>query len=255
MTSDNGVSNRPRFSPRALAAFGLLSSAQTLARVFYRIEMKWLGQDLPPDPWSQIRIVAVLNHTSLYEPLFTGGVPSRFLWRIASRGIIPVAQKTIQRPLTGLFFRFIAAKVAPITRQRDDTWTQVIDQVDDESMVVLAPEGRMRRATGLDSKGQPMTVRGGIADLLERIPGGPMLLAYSGGLHHVQIPGQRLPRLFRTIRMNLERVDIESYRSALNEAVAQGLSFKQAVIQDLERRRDENCPIVSDTTAPTPSHP
>jgi hypothetical protein len=37
-------------------------------------------------------------------------------------------------------------------------------------MVLMAPEGRMKRADGLDAHGQPMTVRGGIADILEVVP-------------------------------------------------------------------------------------
>jgi hypothetical protein len=47
-------------------------------------------------------------------------------------------------------------------------------------------------------------VRGGIADILEAIPSGRMLLAYSGGLHHVQAPGEHVPRPFRTLYLNLE---------------------------------------------------
>ncbi len=81
-------------------------------------------------------------------------------------------------------------------------------------MVMILPEGRMMRRNGLDSNGQPMTVRGGIADILDAIPDGRMLLAYSGGLHHVQAPGDGLPRLFRSIRLNLEAVDIADYRAA-----------------------------------------
>jgi len=34
-----------------------------------------------------------------------------------------------------------------------------------------------------------------------------MLIAYSGGLHHVQVPG-KLPRAFKTVRLRLEIVDI-----------------------------------------------
>jgi hypothetical protein len=107
--------------------------------------------------------------------------------------------------------------------------------------VALLPEGRMKRATGLDSTGQPMTVRGGIADLIESLGAGRMLLAYSGGLHHVQAPGERFPRLWKTIRMRLELVDIASYRTALL-AQAGAAGFKRAVIADLERRRDLHCP-------------
>ena len=86
-----------------------------------------------------------------------------------------------------------------------------------------------------------MTVRGGIADMLESIGDGRMLLAYSGGLHHVQVPGERWPRLWKTIRMRLEVVDLGVYhRELLAQAGPEG--FKRAVIADLERRRDENCP-------------
>ena len=46
----------------------------------------------------------------------------------------------------------------------------------------------MKRANGMDLEGMPMTIRGGVADLLMAIPGGRMLIAYSGGLHHVQVP-------------------------------------------------------------------
>ena len=85
-----------------------------------------------------------------------------------------------------------------------------------------------------------MTVRGGIADILEVVGSGRMLLAYSGGLHHVQIPGQLLPRPFRTIRVRVETVDIEAYCRSLREAPG-GEELKRAVKVDLERRRDLYC--------------
>jgi len=103
-------------------------------------------------------------------------------------------------------------------------------------------------AAGLDASGKPMTVRGGIADILESLGSGRMLLAYSGGLHHVQVPGERFPRLWKTIRMRLELVDIAAYRAdLLREAGPAGL--KRAVIADLERRRDLNCPCEPGTAA------
>ena len=105
----------------------------------------------------------------------------------------------------------------------------------------------MMRANGLDSNGQPMTVRGGISDILEAVDGGVMLIAYSGGLHHVQAPGELVPRIFRTIRMRFELLDVQSYREERNaEAEADRVSFKRKVVEDLERRRDRNCPIVPD---------
>jgi len=225
---------------RSYLVFLLLVLVKVSSRLFYRVEMQWIG-DPPADRWRHIRLVAVLNHTSLYEPLFTGGVPLSFLWRIARHGVVPIAQKTTVRPLIGRFYKLIAARVISITRERDESWDKVLAHVDPDAMVTLLPEGRMKRATGLDAAGQRMTVRGGIADILEALGAGRMLLAYSGGLHHVQAPGERFPRLWKTIRMRLELVDIASYRAALL-AKAGAAGWKRAVIEDLERRRDQLCP-------------
>ena len=65
-------------------------------------------------------------------------------------------------------------------------------------MVIILPEGRMKRENGLDLHGNPMNVRGGIADILLAMKQGRMLIAYSGGLHHVQFPGG-VPRIFKTV--------------------------------------------------------
>jgi hypothetical protein len=184
--------------------------------------------------------VAILNHTSLYEPLLAGGVPNRLLHEIARRGVAPVAEKTLSRPLVGRFFRLVAPDVVPVTRQRDASWQELVDRIGPQSLVIMAPEGRMKRPTGLDAEGNPMTVRGGIADVLRGIPDGLMLLAYSGGLHHVQAPGELLPRPFKRISLRLELLDIAAYREEqLRRAGRHG--FKRAVIEDLEARRDRHC--------------
>jgi hypothetical protein len=214
-------------------------SLKWLSRVFYRHDFAWLGET-PKDPWADVRLVAFLNHTSLFEPVFLGIVPSRFCWRIAAHGVIPAADKTTDRPLVGLFYKFVAHRVMPITRQRDETWFQVLRAIDPESMVVMAPEGRMKRANGLDLQGKPMNVRGGIADALQAIREGRMIVAYSGGLHHVQVPGHA-PKLWKTVRLRGENLDIATY---IAEMTARGGpdGFKKSVMQDLDARRDRNCP-------------
>ena len=67
-----------------------------------------------------------------------------------------------------------------------------------------------------------------------------MLISYSGGLHHVQIPGH-VPYLFKTVRMRIENLDIASY---IAEQMAKGgpEQFKKNVMHDLEARRDAYCP-------------
>lgn len=225
---------------RTLTVFSLLLVLKYVSRIFYTPDFAFLGPT-PEDPWANIRLVAFLNHTSLFEPVFLCGVPNRFIWRVAAHGVIPAASKTTERPLVGLIFKFVAHHVIAITRERDHTWFAVLQKIDPKSMVVIAPEGRMKRANGLDSNGNPMTVRGGIADILLAIKSGRMLLAYSGGLHHVQVPGHRMVRLFQTVRMRIENIEAADY---IEEMMARGGPdlFKKNVMKDLDTRRDRYAP-------------
>ncbi len=224
---------------RAFFVFGLLISLKVISRLFYRHELTWLSA--PPRRWRDVRLLAGLNHTSLYEPLYAGSIPVGLLWSFAWHGVVPIADKTAQRPMVGRFFKMLAQDVIDITRQRDETWRRLLTLIRPRSVVVIFPEGRMKRRNGLDKDGKPMTVRGGIADLLRAIPSGTFLIAYSGGLHHVQVPGQLLPKPFRTLRLALQAVDIETYRAELLEAHGEE-GFRAAVIADLEARRDRYCP-------------
>ncbi len=232
---------------RPILVFSLLMVVKILSRCFYRTKFAWSGET-PADPWKDIRLIAVLNHTSLFEPLYMGIIPIRVLWRIATHGVAPAAAKTVDRPLVGLFYRLIGGRVIAVSRKRDATWQAVLDEIDPKSIVVVFPEGRMKRANGLDRDGGRMTVRGGIADFLKAIPDGRMLVAYSGGLHHVQIPGQRIPKLFATLRMKVENLSIADYREDQMAAAGES-SFRRAVITDLERRRDEICPPMENLCA------
>jgi len=226
---------------RSFLVFSLLLTLKALSKIFYRHDFAFIGET-PEDPWANVRLVAFLNHTSLFEPVFLGAVPNRFIWRIAAHGVVPAADKTTDRPLVGLIYRLVAHHVIAVTRQRDDTWFQVLRKIDPDSMVILAPEGRMKRETGFDLHGNPMTVRGGIADILQAVGEGRMLVAYSGGLHHVQIPEHTMVRLFVKVRLNTEIVDIAGY---IKEQMRDGEEqFKRNVRDDLERRRDQYCPSI-----------
>jgi hypothetical protein len=225
---------------RSYVVFLVLLAIKVFSRLFYRLDVQWIGE-VPPGPWRHLRLAAILNHTSLYEALFAAACPNHFLWRLARHGVVPIADKTRNRALVGRFYGLVAARVISITRERDETWSQVLKQIDPDAMVIILPEGRMKRGTGLDAQGNPMTVRGGIADILETLGEGRVLIAYSGGLHHVHTPGERFPRLFKTIHLRLEVVDIDEYRAA---RMAEGghKGFRRAVVHDLERRRDTICP-------------
>ncbi|MEW6337228.1 MAG: hypothetical protein ACOY3Y_07660 [Acidobacteriota bacterium] len=240
-TATEKPAERGRFASvmRAYVVFGLLVSLKVVSRIFYRFRLRWEGP--APKSWSDVRILSALNHTSLYEPIYAGALPLGLLWRIARYGVVPVAEKTMRRPGIGLFFKMIAQNVVHVTRQPDQTWKAVLDRIGPDSLVVLFPEGRMKRPDGLDGDGKPMTVRGGIADVIEAAGGGRMLVAYLGGLHHIQAPGQFLPRAFHRVKLTLELLDVAWYREImLHRGGEEG--FKKAVIADLQERRDRYCP-------------
>lgn len=232
---------------RTLLVFFVLLSLRTVSRLLFRQEQIWVDSTPESERWKPYRLVAILNHTSLFECLLAGQVPAKFLWRMAAHCTIPIASVTLERPLVGFFWRLVAANIVSVTRERDNTWQQVIESVgDDDSMVIILPEGRMKRADGLDKKGKPMTVRGGIADLLLGTPEGEMLIAYSQGLHHIQVPGQTLPRLFRPVRLRFQTLDIAAYRERLAEGLdleleRDTLRFRRRVIEDLTDKRDRYC--------------
>ncbi len=233
---------------RSILTWMLLVVVKLVSMTLWRLRSEWV-EPVPERPWRGIRLVAILNHTSLYEWLLGGFAPWSLLWQFARHGVLPIAEKTIRRPVVGWFFGLIVRHVVVITRQRDHTWERVLSRIDDpEAVIVILPEGRMKRRNGLDSNGNPMTVRGGIADILSALPTGRMLLVYSGGLHHVQAPGETVPRPLRTVRMRKQVVEISDYVAALG-GVGDPNAFKRAVISDLEHRRDTLCPTVENLAA------
>ena len=234
---------------RSLIVFTCLLSLKILSKIFFRLRVKWVQP--APRRMDDVRILALLNHTSLFEPIFLGGVPTALLWRLARFGVVPLADKTTRRPLVGRLFRAVAYKTIPITRKADASWDHVLASIDAQSLVGLAPEGRMKRPTGLDSQGQVMNVRGGIADVLAAVGHGSMLVVYSGGLHHVQVPGG-FPRLFKRVSMHCEMLDIATYVATLREASGPD-NFRQAVCRDLERRRDEHAAAMQPRRRPEPA--
>jgi len=224
---------------KAVITFVLLFAVNAAAKIFFKLKNEWIGGE-PENYALNTRIVAILNHTSLYEPLIAGYAQYKLLWKFARHGVLPVAEKTMKRPI-GLFFRLMVRHPIVVTRQRDKTWYNVLNKVDSKAITIILPEGRMKRANGLDSEGREMTIRGGIADILEALPDGRMLMVYSGGLHHIQVPGELLPTPFKTLRCRMETIDIPSYKEELKRNYPE-LTFRKAVVVDLTRRRDEYCP-------------
>ena len=221
----------------AAVRFLILVGIKVLSRCFFRFESEWVGAR-PARPFDDARLGVLLNHTSLFEPVLSALFPLSWLWAIAERGLMPGADATLDRPIAGRVFKFLVPDAVSVTRSRDRTWGHFLSRVSERSVVLISPEGRMKRRTGLDKHGRPMTLRGGIVDVLELKNEGTMLLVYSGGLHHVQAPGEALPRLFVRVRARLEEIPIKDYKAALGHGTPE---FRDNVIADLERRRDRHC--------------
>lgn len=220
--------------------FFLLLIIWLLTRLLFRFRIEWIT--LPDkDPWSNLRLIAFLHHTSLMEFLFLGALPIKQIWRIANHVVVPVADKTLSRPIVGFFLKQMGPRIVSITRKMDETWDLFLKYLGPEDIILVFPEGRMMRKTGLDKDGKPMSVRGGIADILRRIDDGHMLIAYSGGLHHVQTPGSLGVRLFKTLSIRFEIINIADYKN-LNAGHNQA-AFKLKVASDLEKRMYTHCPM------------
>lgn len=225
-------------------SYSALLAVKYASRALYDIREEWVGE-VPGDPWDRVRLIAVLHHTSLAEGVYLAVVPNRVLKMMAEHAVLPVAQETMDRAIEGRIFKLLIPNAVPITRRRDQSWSRVLGEIDDpEAMVALFPEGRMMRPDGRDKNGAPMTVKPGIAEVLKALGAGRMILAYSGGLHHVFRPGASRPKFFKSIHLRLESIDIARY---VEERLGEGPSYVEAVVRDLTHRRDLHTPIAPGT--------
>lgn len=218
--------------------FLILLVIKLTVHLFYKTDLTKIGSVNRAD-FGSVSLVLVLNHTSLFEPMYVSACPVEFLWRIAKNGLFPGADITMGRPLAGKIIGALAKDVVSITRQRDDSWQQFLKLIRKESVVLMAPEGRMKRPNGLDKYGKQMTVRGGVADVMQQLDSGKILLVYSGGLHHVQAPGQKFPKLFQRIAVSLEVLELSAFEKQFSESDPRALRL--AVAKHLEVRRDLHC--------------
>lgn len=223
---------------RQFIAFLILCTLKLLSSTFYRCKSYWINSE-PTKNWKEFRLFVFLNHTSLFEPLFVQILPYSYLWFLAGHWNVPGADITLNRPLVGRFWKFMLPRVTSITRKKDKSWEDYLNSILPNDVVMIAPEGRMKRPNGLDKYGKPMTVRGGVADIIESMNDGKLLLCLSGGLHHVQSPGQTLPRVFKTIEMNLYSIDIKEYKALFS---GNSREKKLKVIEDLQNKLNHHCP-------------
>ena len=225
---------------KSFLSFFMLLMIKGISNIFYKFEVEWpiRKKDIP---WDNIKLIVLLNHTSLLEPLYAGCLPISFLRRLSRKMVAPGADKTLNRPIVGTLYKIFSPGMTAITRKRDDSWQQFMDSIAKDSVIVIIPEGRMKRKNGLDINGQKMTVKGGIADVLSQIHAGEMAIAYSGGLHHVNYPGENRIHLFKKLRLKLEIVNIPQYNAQFSETIGSS-EWRKKVVADMQEKLEKNCP-------------
>lgn len=222
-----------------LISFSILCVVKILSHLFFRGDFKWITP-APEKPWEQASLIVFLNHTSLYEPVFIQHLSFSFIWQMIDRLNVPGADITLNRPIVGRFWKMMMPNISSVTRKKDDSWVNYLNSIKSDSVIIIAPEGRMKRPSGLDKFGKPMNVKGGVADILENLNEGAMILCLSGGLHHIQSPGQLLPRLFKPICMNLAYIDIKEYKAKFQAFSPRERKMK--ITQELQQHLEKNCP-------------
>jgi len=222
-----------------LTKFLLLANFKLMVMLFYRFEQRWLCTT-HKKAWNEVNFIIFLNHTSLFEPLFIRLAPMGFLWRIANDLVVPGADITMARPITGKIYKTLIPGCIPITRKKDRSWQNFLDHVDNDKINAILPEGRMMRKNGLDKDGQPMSIRSGFVDILQKLAQGKILFVYSGGLHHIQAPGDKRPKLFKKIKVNLEIIDLIDYKQQFNCNDKE--KFKAQVMADVSDKLQNNLP-------------
>jgi len=223
---------------KSLVSYIILLTTKYLSAIFYRFEIGWSAT---PIRWNDVKLIIFLNHTSLFEFLYVGFLPNHFLRKLSKRMVAPTADKTLNRPIVGFFFKLFSPGMVPITRKRDNSWDNFIESIYEDSIIIIAPEGRMMRKNGLDLQGKKMNVKPGIVDILSSLEHGQMIIAYSGGLHHVQIPDEGFPKLFKTLSMNLDAFDIQDYKRMFTDNIGSEI-WKKAVLDDLQWRLENRIP-------------
>lgn len=222
-----------------ILSFIVLFKLKLFTHLLYKVKIQYLNSSEKEIFNNQLKAIIFFNHTSLYEILFIGAIPFFFLWKFTTRMVAPGADKTLNRPLVGKFWKLAFPQMTSISRKRDHTWDEFKSQIQGFSIVTIAAEGRMKRENGLDLDGNKMSVKSGNIDIIEMLGKGNMVFAYSGGLHHVQFPGQTIPKILKIIKMNIEVVDIENYKKQFTH---NGELDRKGMLCDLQKRLETKCP-------------
>jgi hypothetical protein len=206
-----------------------------VGRLIYPSKIKWITKR--PDDLNEISLILILNHTSLLEFIYCIILPFSYLWQLSKRSVFPIAEKTLKKPFYGFMLSHIAPKTISLTRKRDESWLNFLNQIKKDDICVFLPEGQMKRKTGFDKYGKKMVVKKGVYDILLKYRNKSMAIVYSGGLHHILAPEDHYPRIFKKIFVKVECLKVNDYLKIFEQEEL----VIEKITQDLQRRRDLHC--------------
>ena len=215
--------------------FYFLSTLKIAGYALYPSRLNWISKK--PSKWDDVSLILILNHTSLFEFVYGVALPFEFLKSLSQRLVIPVADSTLKKPISGFILKNLAPKSIGLTRKRDESWRHFLSEIKKRDICIFMPEGQMKRRNGLDKNDKPMKVKTGVYDLLLKYKDQNMVIVYSYGLHHVLAPGDKAPKFFKKIEASLEYLKVNDYLAKFSESKEP----QKKVAEDLQRRRDKYC--------------
>src|SRR5665647_593599 len=106
-----------------IICFFILVTIKIVSMVFWRLEYKWLNPT-PPDPWKKAKMIVLMNHTSLFEPIYVQAFSFSYLWYLSARMNVPGADITLNRPIVGRFWKMMVPNIVAVTRRNDGSWAR-----------------------------------------------------------------------------------------------------------------------------------
>ena len=216
--------------------FVFLGLIKIFGYILYPTKLNWISQK--PKNWDDVSLILILNHTSLFEFVYSTTLPYSFINNLSKKLVLPVASKTLAKPVSGFIFSKLAPKIVSLSRKRDASWDYFLSQIDSSNDIcIFMPEGQMKRSNGLDKNGNPMIVKTGVFEILNKFKSQNMVIFYSHGLHHVMAPEMKFPRIFKKISADIEYLKVKDYLDQFKDSQ----SPAKEIASDLQKRRDQYC--------------
>lgn len=209
-----------------------------LVKILYRCSWTWIGKNSDRG-FQDMKALFLMNHTSYADHMIFVLVPINVIYKMFWNARIAVAQHQVKN-FKGLL-QYLENNIVPLSRQRDDSWNNYLSNANAKSIFVMYPEGTRMSPEGLDKNGKKVRVKGGVADILELLPDGDIVILYLDGFYEILGAGMKFPKLFKKVRVTAEVVDIAALKHELayTGRHEDRYDFRVRFIEWFEKRKQE----------------